>query len=50
MFSYIVEHNPPALILLNSFIIALLDVTERVFPTLSPVALVDAEPLMRPPR
>lgn len=50
MFSYIVEQNPPALILLNSFIIALLDVTERVFPTLSPVALADPEPLMKPPR
>ena len=50
VFSYIVAKNPPAIVLLNSFIVGLLDVTERVLPTITPVALSDARPLMKPPR
>lgn len=49
IFSYIVEKNPPAIILLNSFFIAMLDVTERIFPTVTPETLKDARPLMREP-
>lgn len=49
IFSYIVEKNPPSIILLNSFFIALLDVTERIFPTVTPETLMDAHPLMREP-
>lgn len=50
IFSFIVEKNPPALILLNSFFVALLDVTERVFPTVTPATLMDRSPLMRLPQ
>ncbi|MFA6235608.1 MAG: nitrous oxide reductase family maturation protein NosD [Bacteroidota bacterium] len=50
IFSYIVEKNPPAIILLNSFFIALLDVTERIFPTVTPEALSDAHPRMHASR
>ncbi len=49
VFSHIVEQNPPALILLNSFFIALLDITERVFPSVTPETLVDVRPLLRRP-
>lgn len=48
VFSSIVENNPPAIVLLNSFIVGLLDVTERVLPTLTSVALSDGRPLMKP--
>ena len=50
IFSYIVEKNPPSIILLNSFFVALLDVTERVFPTVTPETLMDRGPLLRQPR
>jgi nitrous oxidase accessory protein len=50
IFSYVVEKNPPAIILLNSFIVSLMDLTERVFPTITPSALADAEPVMHPSR
>lgn len=50
IFSYIVERNPPAIILMNSLFIALLDITERVFPSLTPAKLQDARPLMQAPQ
>ncbi len=49
IFSYIVEKNPPAIILLNSFFITVLDVAERIFPTVTPETLMDRRPLMRAP-
>jgi nitrous oxidase accessory protein len=49
IFSYIIEKNPPSIILLNSFFIKLLDVTERIFPTVTPETLIDTRPLMRRP-
>ena len=49
IFSHIVERNPPAIILLNSFFISLLDITERVFPSVTPATLVDERPLLHPP-
>lgn len=49
IFSYIVEKNPPAIILLNSFFITVLDVAERIFPTVTPETLMDRRPLMRVP-
>ena len=47
LFSVLIEQSEPALILLHSFFIDLLDVAERVMPVLTPEALVDSHPLMR---
>jgi nitrous oxidase accessory protein len=47
LFSMLVEHNPPALILMHSAFVELLDGAERLIPTLTPDALVDATPIMR---
>lgn len=49
LFALLVEQNDPALILLRSAFVDLLDVAERVFPVLTPAALADASPLMRAP-
>jgi len=45
--SIIVAQNEPALILLRSNFLFLLDAAERVFPALTPEALVDSAPAMR---
>lgn len=50
LFSLLVEQNEPALILLRSSFIDLLDLAERILPVLTPETLVDHHPLMRPPR
>jgi nitrous oxidase accessory protein len=47
LFSLIVEHHPPALILMRGALVELLDVAERVLPTLTPETVVDASPAMR---
>jgi nitrous oxidase accessory protein len=47
LFALIVENNPPALILLRSFLLELLDVAERVLPVLVPATVVDTAPAMR---
>ena len=49
-FALVVEQHPPALVLLRSPLVALLDAAERVLPVLTPAALVDRSPLMRSPR
>ncbi len=48
LFSLLVERNEPALILLRSNFVALLDAAERVIPALTPEALMDQHPAMRP--
>lgn len=48
LFSLLVEQNEPALILLRSNFVALLDAAERVIPALTPETLVDHRPAMRP--
>lgn len=50
LFALIVEQSPPSLILLRSVLVDALDLVERVLPVLTPEALVDRRPLMRPPR
>jgi nitrous oxidase accessory protein len=47
LFSVLVEQSEPALILLRSFFLDLLDLAERVVPAITPERLVDARPLMR---
>lgn len=48
LFALLVEQNEPALLLLRSFIVHLLDAAERVLPALTPETLVDQRPAMRP--
>lgn len=47
LFSLVVAEHEPALILMRSFLIDLLDTAERVLPVLTPETLVDEHPLMR---
>jgi nitrous oxidase accessory protein len=48
LFSLMVEQHEPSLILLRSFFVDLMDLAERVLPSLTPQALRDDEPLMAP--
>ncbi len=50
LFALVVEQHPAALLLLRSPLVSILDAAERVLPVLTPEALVDHHPLMRPPR
>lgn len=50
LFSLVVEQHEPALILLRSPFVALLDAAERLMPILTPDALSDRRPLMARPR
>jgi nitrous oxidase accessory protein len=47
LFALVVQQNEPALILLRSFFVSLLDAAERVAPVLTPATMVDHRPLMR---
>jgi nitrous oxidase accessory protein len=47
MFSMIVERIPFALMLYRSFVITLLDKTEKIIPSMTPVDLKDERPLMK---
>jgi nitrous oxidase accessory protein len=47
LFSLLVAQNEPVLITLRSPFVALLDLAERVLPSLTPETLVDASPAMR---
>ena len=47
LFSLLVAQNEPVLIALRSPFVALLDVAERVLPSLTPETLADASPSMR---
>ncbi|MCU0626670.1 MAG: nitrous oxide reductase family maturation protein NosD, partial [Gemmatimonadaceae bacterium] len=48
LFALVVEQNPPALALLRSVLLDLLDLAERVLPVLTPAAVADAHPALRP--
>lgn len=50
LFSLVVEQHRPALVLLRSIFVALLDQAERLLPVLTPEALRDERPLMEAPR
>jgi nitrous oxidase accessory protein len=49
LFALVVEQHPPALVLLRSPMVGLLDAAEHVLPVLTPAAIVDPRPLMRQP-
>ena len=46
LFSVLVEHNAPSIVLLRSMFADILDAAERVLPALTPTGLVDDEPAM----
>ena len=46
LFSVIVEKNPPTMLLYRSFIVTLLDRSEKIIPTLTPDNFIDESPLM----
>ncbi len=48
LYSLLVESEPPTLILVRSLLVDLLNLAERVMPTLTPEALIDSKPRMRP--
>ncbi|MEO8029722.1 MAG: nitrous oxide reductase family maturation protein NosD [Gemmatimonadota bacterium] len=49
LFALVVQRHSPALLLLRSLFVDLLDIAERVLPVLTPAGLVDQAPLMRRP-
>jgi len=46
IFSVIVEKNPPAMLLFRSFMVSLLDKSEKMIPSLTPDNFIDNKPLM----
>ena len=48
LFSVIVEVNPPAMLLFRSFMVSLLDKSEKIIPSLTPDNFIDNTPLMHP--
>ena len=50
LFALLVERAEPALLLQRSLFVRLLDAAERVLPVLTPPDVVDAQPLMHPPK
>ncbi len=48
LFTVLVERNPSAMLLFRSFMITLLDKSERVLPSITPDYFKDETPLMRP--
>ena len=44
----LVERNEPTLVLMRSFLVQLLDIAEAVIPALTPEAMSDNTPAMRP--
>ncbi len=47
LFSSIVEVNPPAMLLYRSFMVTLLDKSEKIIPSITPEGFVDKQPMMR---
>lgn len=47
LFSVIVEKNPPAMLLYRSFMIGLLDKSEKLLPSLTPENFIDNSPRMK---
>ena len=50
LYSQLVQTQPTSLILVRSLLVDVLNLAERIVPTLTPVGLVDAQPRMRPVR
>ncbi len=50
LFSMILEKMPPAMALFRSFMVTILDKTEKIIPSITPENLKDDTPLMKPVR
>ncbi|RYZ24559.1 MAG: nitrous oxide reductase family maturation protein NosD [Chitinophagaceae bacterium] len=50
LYSMVIERNPHSVMLLRSFMVALLDKAEKAMPSLTPGQMVDNSPLMKPYR
>ena len=48
MYSMMVEQNPTIMMFYRSFIVALMDKSEKILPSLTPENLKDSAPLMKP--
>lgn len=48
LFSVIIENNPPAMLLFRSFMVSLLDRTEKMIPSITPDNFIDNSPFMKP--
>lgn len=48
LFSVIIEKNPPAMLLFRSFMVTLLDRSEKMLPSLTPAHFEDTKPRMKP--
>lgn len=48
LYSVIIEKNPPAMLLYRSFMVSLLDKSEKILPSLTPENFVDDNPRMMP--
>jgi len=47
LFSVLVERNPPTMLLYRSFMVSLLDKSEKILPSLTPDNFIDNNPLMK---
>lgn len=47
LFSLLIETSPDAIILLNSFMVNVIDLAEKVSPAFTPESLIDEKPLMK---
>ncbi len=47
LFSLLIEQHEPALLLMRSLLVSLLDTAERIIPALTPETLVDLKPAMK---
>jgi nitrous oxidase accessory protein len=47
MYAVVVEKNPSAMLLFRSFLVSLLDRSEKIFPTLTPDNFIDETPRMK---
>lgn len=48
LFAVLIESNPSAMLLFRSFMITLLDKSEKVLPSITPDNFIDNKPLMKP--
>lgn len=48
LYAMVADKNPSVMMLFHSFMVSLLDKTERILPTITPADLVDRAPLMKP--
>lgn len=48
VYAYVIEQNPISMLLFRSFMVTLMDRTERLIPSITPEAFVDNNPVIKP--